>query len=90
MGWGGGGDRVGGFNWKRHFDVLHDKLGMALPVSSKYGESVLDTDKSATNACKIASKRMIQKTAVARVDLFGNKIAEKTTKAATKDNHDED
>ena len=63
---------------------------MALPVSSKYGENVLDTDKLATNACKIASKRMIQKTAVARVDLVGNKIAEKTTKAATKDNHDED
>ena len=33
---------------------------------------------------------MIKKTAVPRVDLVGNKIAEKITKAATKDNHDED
>ena len=63
---------------------------MALPFSCKYRENVLDTDKSATNACKIASKRMIKKTAVPRVDLVGNKIAEKITKAATKDNHDED
>ena len=37
---------------------------------------------SATDALKIASKKVIQKTAEATGDLIGNKIANKSTKAS--------
>ena len=44
-------------------------------VSSKYSQKLLDHAKhSATDAFKTPSKRAIQKTAEATVDLIGNKI----------------
>ena len=50
-------------------------------VSSKYSQHCLDRAKrSATDALKIASKRVIQKTAEATGDLIDNKIADKITK----------
>ena len=50
-------------------------------LSSKYGQKVIDhSKKSAINALKNFSKRVIQKTAEANGDLIGNKIANKITK----------
>ena len=47
-------------------------------MSNKYGKKLVDAAKrSATDAIKTASKRAIQKTAEATVDLVGNKIADK-------------
>ena len=49
-------------------------------LSNKYGQKILDTaKKSTTDAIKITSKRAIQKTIEATVDLIGNKIADKIT-----------
>ena len=54
-------------------------------LSNKYGQKILDTaKKSTTDAIKIASKRAIQKTAEATVDLSGNKIADKITSISKK------
>ena len=53
---------------------------MGKNLSNKYGQLFLDsTKKSTTEAIKTASKRTIQKTAEAAVDLIGNKIAENIT-----------
>ena len=47
-------------------------------LSNKYGQKLLDNaKKSATDAIKTASKRVIQKTAETTGDLIGNKIADK-------------
>ena len=49
-------------------------------VSGKYGQKLLDhAKKSATDALKTYSKRVIQKTAEATGDLIGDKIANKIT-----------
>ena len=54
-------------------------------LSNKYGQKILDTaKKSTTDAIKIASKRAIQKTTEATVDLSGNKIADKITSISKK------
>ena len=57
-------------------------------LSNKYGQKLLD------GAIKTASKRAIQKTAEATVDLIGNKIADKITsvlkKKSTKKLHNND
>ena len=46
----------------------------------KYGKKLIDTaTKTGTDAAKIASKRVVQKTAEATEDLIGNKIADKIT-----------
>ena len=50
-------------------------------LSCKHSQKFLDhAKKSATDALKTASKRTIQKTAAAIVDLIGKKIADKITK----------
>ena len=50
-------------------------------LSSKYSQKPLDhTKKSATDALKTASKRVVQKAAEVTSDLTGNKIADKITK----------
>ena len=50
-------------------------------LSSKYSQELLHhAEKSATDALKTASKRVIQKKAEAIGDLIRNKIADKTTK----------
>ena len=52
-------------------------------LSSKYSQKLLHhAEKSATDALKIASKRVIQKKAEAIGDLIRNKIADKTTKVS--------
>ena len=44
----------------------------------KYGKKLMDTaTKIGIDAAKTASKRVVQKTAKARGDLIGNKIADK-------------
>ena len=54
-------------------------------ISNKYSQKVVDSaKKSATDAIKNASKRTIQKTAVANGDLIGNKIADKITSVSKK------
>ena len=53
--------------------------------SIKYGQKLLDSaKKSATDAVKTASKRVIQKTAEATGDLIGNIIADKITSVSKK------
>ena len=53
-------------------------LSFARNLNNKYGQKLSDSArKSVTDAFKIASKRAIQKTAKATVDLIGNKIADK-------------
>ena len=47
-------------------------------VTNKYSQKLVDSvKKSATDAIKTASKRAIQKTAEAKGDLIGNKIADR-------------
>ena len=47
-------------------------------VGNKYGKKLMDTaTKTGMDAAKIASKRVVQKTAEATGDLIGNKIADK-------------
>ena len=49
-------------------------------ISSKYSQKLVDSaQKSETDAIKTGSKRAIQKTAEATVDLIGNKIADQIT-----------
>ena len=55
-------------------------MSFARSMSNKYGKKLVDSaKKSATDAIKTASKRAIQKTAEAKGDLVGNKIADKIT-----------
>ena len=54
-------------------------------MSIKYGQNLFDSaKKSTTDAIKTASKRAIQKTAEASVDLIGNKIVDKITNLSKK------
>ena len=58
---------------------------MGKSLSNKYGQKLLDSaKKSTTDAIKTASKRAIQKTAEASVDLIGNKIVDKITNLSKK------
>ena len=53
---------------------------MGKNLSKKHDQKLFDSAKISTaDATKIASKRAIQKTAEATVDLFGNKTADKIT-----------
>ena len=55
-------------------------LPFAKKFRNKYGKKLMDTaTKTGVDAAKIASKRVVQKTAVATRDLIGNKIADKIT-----------
>ena len=52
-------------------------------LSDRYSQKLLDHAKrSATDAVKTASKRVIQKTAEATGDLIGNKITDETTRVS--------
>ena len=52
----------------------------ARKFSDKYGKKLMDTaTKTGIDAAKIASKRLVQKTAEATGDLIGNEIADKIT-----------
>ena len=55
-------------------------LSFAKKFGNKYGKKLMDTaTKTGMDAAKIASKRVIQKTAETTGDFIGNKIADKTT-----------
>ena len=58
---------------------------MGKSLGNKYGWKLLDSaKKSATDAIKTASKRVIQKTAEGTGDLNGNKNADKVTSVSKK------
>ena len=53
-------------------------LSFARKFSDKYGQKLMDTaTKTGKDAAKIASKRVVEKTAEDAEDLIGNKIADK-------------
>ena len=55
-------------------------LSFARRYGDKYSKKLIDTaTKTGIDAAKAASKRAVQKTAEATVDLIGNKIADKIT-----------
>ena len=55
-------------------------LLFARKLDNKYGKKLIDTaTKTGIVAAKTASKRVVQKTAEARGDSIGNKIADKIT-----------
>ena len=55
-------------------------LSFARKFGDKYGKKLMDTAaKTGIDAAKTASKRVVQKTAVATGDLIGNRIADKIT-----------
>ena len=55
-------------------------INAAEKFGDKYGKNLKDTEeKTGLDAAKIASKRVVQKSAEARRDLIGNKIADKIT-----------
>ena len=62
------------------YGFLSFAKNMGKSLSNKYGQKLLDSAKKpTTDAIKTTSKRAIQKTAEATVDLIGNKIANKIT-----------
>ena len=65
---------------------------MEKKIGNKYGKTLMDTaTKTEIDAAKTASKRVVQKTAVATGDLIGNKIADKITSVGkTKSEEKED
>ena len=55
-------------------------LSFAREFGDKYGKKLIDSaTKTGMDAAKIASKRVVQKTAEVTSDLIGNKIADKIT-----------
>ena len=55
-------------------------LSISRKCGDKYGKKLIDTaTRTGMDAAKIASKRVVQKTAEAAGDLIGNKIADKIT-----------
>ena len=55
-------------------------LSFARKLGDKYGKKLMDTaTKTEIDAARIASKRVVQKTAGATGDFIGNKIADKIT-----------
>ena len=62
----------------RKYVNRYDFLSFARKFGDKYGKKLMDTaTKIGIDAAKTASKRVVQKTAKARGDLIGNKIADK-------------
>ena len=60
-------------------------VSFARSMSNKYGKKLVDTaKKSATDAIKTSSKRVIPKNAEATGDLVDNKIADKITSVSKK------
>ena len=64
----------------KRYGFLTFAKNMGKNLSNNQGQKFLDsTKKSTTDAIKTTSKRAIQKTAEAKGDLIGNKIADKIT-----------
>ena len=58
----------------------YDFLSFAKKIGEKYGKKLMDTaTKTGIDAVKTASKRVVQKTAIATGDLIGNRTADKMT-----------
>ena len=75
----------------KRYGFLSFAKNMGKHLSNKYGAKPLNSaKKSTTKAIKTASKREIQKTAVAAGDLIGSKIGEKITSKAKKSNQREE
>ena len=69
----------------KDMDFLSFAKNMGKSLSNKYSQKLLDsTEKSTTDDIKTSSKRAIQKTAEATVDLIGKKIADKITSFSKK------
>ena len=74
-------DRV----YVKGYGFLWFAKNMGKSLSNKSGQKLLNSAKvSTTDAIKTASKRAIQKTAVATDDLIVNKIADKITSVSKK------
>ena len=70
------------------YGFLSFAKNMGKSLSNEYGQKLLDSaKKSTTDAIQTASKRAIQKTAEANVDLIRNKIADKITSVLKKSNN---
>ena len=67
-------------------------MSFARKSGVKYGKKSMDTTpNTGIDASKIGSKRLIQKTAEAKVDIIGNEIADKITSVEkTKSKEEED
>ena len=62
----------------RKYIKRYGLLSFARKLGDKYGKKLMDTaTKTGIDAAKTASKRVVQKTTEATVDLIGNKIADK-------------
>ena len=75
------------------YGFLSFAKNMGKRLSNKYGQKLLDrVKKSTTDVIKIASKKVIQKTAGATGDLIDIKIADKITSVSKKEfnNNDDD
>ena len=69
----------------KEYGFLSFAKNMGKSLNNKYSQKPLNSaKKSTTNAIKIASKRVIQKTEEATGDLIGNKIADKITSISKK------
>ena len=69
----------------KRYEFLSFAKNMRKHLSNKYSQKRLNNaKKSTTDAIKTASKRAIQKTAEASVDLIGNKIVDKITNLSKK------
>ena len=72
------------------YGFLSFAKNMGTHLSNKHSQKLLDAaKKSAADAIKTASKRAIQKTAEARGDLIGHKIADKKTSVSKKTQNNE-
>ena len=61
----------------RKYAKGYDFVSFAKNFGNKYGKKLMDTaTKTGMDAAKIASKRVVQKTAEATGDLIGNKTAD--------------
>ena len=71
------------------YGFLSFTINMGKRLSSKYGQNILESaTKSAADAIKSASKRVIQKIAEASSDSIGNKIADKITTVSKKSSNE--
>ena len=69
----------------KRYGFLSFAKNIGKSLSNKYDQKLINSAKrSTTDAIKIASKKVIQKTAEATGDLIGNKIADKITSVSKK------
>ena len=71
----------------RKYEQGYGFLSFARKFEDKYGEKLMDSaTKTGIDAAKTTSKRVVQKTEGAKVNLIGNKIADKITLGKSKIN----